>query len=336
MANQMKQLLASQDLSGAFGEVFYMVDDNYRTGAQGWFRPDGTGPLNLFNARNPGQVFSTADFTTDAVTLQTANDALVDFRGDVLYFTPGNYSIGAVITVDVPYARWMGAEYKSPRYGAPKPVRNTTLTSTIANFLTVGAVDGMELAFLRFVPLTAANNVLFSTAAVGTYWHDFLCDYRGVATSAATAFSSTTSVNVDCHFDQFTWLTDAPQGPMFDMSGACLHMLYSNFYHSHGETGGTYVTSLIDINVDNVDGIVVSGGRGNISTVGATVVTQLALMSDQTANTQHITVEDFYGSVGYATATTLVNNAGADAETELCRNFLRTVAGGTGETLYTS
>jgi hypothetical protein len=88
--------------------------------------------------------------------------------------------------------------------------------------------------------------------------------------------------------------------------------------------------------VDNVDNIYFARGRGNISTVGATVVTQLCLMSDQTSNTQVICVEDFYGSVGYASASTLINNTGADAETELTRCFFRTVAGGNGETLYTS
>ena len=41
------------------GQVHYMVDGNYRTLAEGWSRADGTGPLDLWAARNPGYVFYT-------------------------------------------------------------------------------------------------------------------------------------------------------------------------------------------------------------------------------------------------------------------------------------
>jgi len=37
------------------GQTLYLVDSNYRTAAQGWFRPDGTGPGDLANSRNKDQ-----------------------------------------------------------------------------------------------------------------------------------------------------------------------------------------------------------------------------------------------------------------------------------------
>jgi len=336
MANQMKQLLASADLSGAFGETTYIVDSDYRTGAQGWFRPDGTGPVNLFNARNPGQVFNTVDFLTDAVALQEANDALIDYRGDVLYFTPCNLSLAAAVTPDVPYARWLGQAYKSPRFGAPKPVRNTTITAAITNALTVGAAEGMELGYIRFVPITADESVLFSTANAGIYWHDFLVDYRGVATSAATAFSSTTAALTDYQFDHFTWLSDAPQGPMFDVSASCLHGEYSNFRHSHAETGGTYATSLLDIAAGGAgsDGITVGPGFGQIGAVGATDVTLLVTAADMTGTATKVTVFKFFGSVGYGAEGSLITNTASDIDH--LESYIATVPAGAGFDAYTS
>ena len=55
-----------------YGQVFYAVDSDYRTAAQGWSRPDRTGPLDLYEVRKAGRggvqyVRRTGDSTSDAV-----------------------------------------------------------------------------------------------------------------------------------------------------------------------------------------------------------------------------------------------------------------------------
>jgi len=100
----MNLLSRTKDQFLDFGEVHYMVDSDYRTQAQGWSRADRTGPLDLYLARANAQfqyVFRTADYSSDAVAIQAANDALIDFRGDVLLFTPGAYSVATALTIDV-------------------------------------------------------------------------------------------------------------------------------------------------------------------------------------------------------------------------------------------
>ena len=71
-----------------FGQTFYMVDPNFRTAAQGWTQSDMTGPLDLYNQRNPGYVFYgagvsgqtgiTNSYATDAAAFQAAIDASPD------------------------------------------------------------------------------------------------------------------------------------------------------------------------------------------------------------------------------------------------------------------
>src|SRR6185436_1473673 len=99
---------------GNYGETFYVVDSDYRTGVQGWTQSDRTGPLDLYVERNPGRVFYTSggpvttNVATDAATVQAAVDACVDFRGDTVFFLPGALSLGAVVTIDVPDLRMTG------------------------------------------------------------------------------------------------------------------------------------------------------------------------------------------------------------------------------------
>ena len=171
--------------------VHYLVDSDFRTVAQGWARADQTGPLDLWAVRNPGYVYRTGDYTDDSVALQAANDSLVDFRGDMIFFTPGAYSLPTAIAVDVAAARWFGTPYKSPKWGAPSAVRNTTITATVADVFADGAAESManmEVAYLNFVPLTAEDLWNLSVVQTGLYFHDFIFDTVSVATSGATQF----------------------------------------------------------------------------------------------------------------------------------------------------
>jgi len=330
------------------GMVHYLVDSNYRTVAQGWSRADGTGPLDLYNAKNPGYVFHGAGgpiataYATDSAAVQAANDALVDFRGDTIYFTPGNYSLGTAIAVDVPAARWLGRAYKSPKYGCSPAVGNTMLTATVADVFADGAtgsMDYMEVGYLGFTPLTAASMWNLSVAQASLYFHDFQWNAVGVTTDAGTQFMISAGVQTRQLFDNFSWYTDAPQGPIYEMDGSATNIVFSNFMHQHYDTGGTYAISLLDVDGTTVDAISIVGGRG-IATVGggATAVTNLVTLAAQTATTEVLSVFDFRGTIGYATASTLVAAAGDAGEVGINECFISVIGGGAGGqgTAYTA
>ena len=136
--NYTKSLLASEYDPA---QVHYMVDSDFRTIAQGWSRADGTGPMDLYQARNPGYVYRTTDSATDAVALQAAIDSMVDFRGDALFFTPGAYSIATVRTIDVPDARWLG-----PKVSHPSLARASITAAVDLVFPPTAAADRMDAA----------------------------------------------------------------------------------------------------------------------------------------------------------------------------------------------
>ena len=327
MFNFIKSLLYSP------AQVHYLVDSDFRTVAQGWARPDQTGPLDLWAARNPGYVYRTGDYANDSVALQAANDSLVDFRSDVLFFTPGAYSLPAAIAVDVPAARWLGTPYKSPKFGASPAVRNTTITGTVTDVFADGAtttMDNMEVGWLNFVPLTAGNLWNLSVVQNGVYFHDFIFDTVSVATSGATQFMLTAGIQTEHVYDQFSWYSIAPQGPVFEMAVPS-NLLISNFYHAHYDTGGTYAVSLLDITGVTADAVLISGGRGiNSVGTGATAVTALITLAAQTATTTVLSVNDFRGTIGYATASTLVTTAGDAGEVDLTECFIGIIKGSTG------
>ena len=338
--------LADGRLSPEIGQYYYMVDSNFRTGAQGWSRADGTGPLDLWQAREPGgdtRVYYTPEtgnqgttYASQVASFNAARDAMIDFRGDTLFITPGAYTIGAASTWDVPYATIRGAECRaSSRFGCSPRVRNTSITMGVAGGWTCGAsADGLEVAYLRFVPTTATACVLVNAAADGMHWHDFLWDAEGVATSASTEmFNFTTAVSKYLQVSNFTWMVDAPQGPVFNVDIGAQFWEISHFLNICALTVGTYVTSLIDYSADGIDGVLLHDGRGFISVAGAGAVTQLLNGAAQTG-TSVISVMDFYGGVGYSTATGLI--AGTAGDADLSRCFISTTEGGTGETLYTS
>ena len=313
--------------------VHYLVDSDFRTVAQGWARADQTGPLDLWAVRNPGYVYRTGDYTDDSVALQAANDSLVDFRGDMIFFTPGAYSLPTAIAVDVAAARWFGTPYKSPKWGAPSAVRNTTITATVADVFADGAAESManmEVAYLNFVPLTAEDLWNLSVVQTGLYFHDFIFDTVSVATSGATQFMVSAGIQTEQVYDNFSWYSIAPQGPVFEMATPS-NIIFSNFAHTHYDTGGTYAVSLLDLTGVTVDGILVSGGRGVVSVgAGATAVTAMITLAAQTATTTVLTVNDFRGTIGYATASTLVTAAGDAGEVDLTECFIGIIKGSTG------
>ena len=341
MANLYKRTANFGSGAPDIGEVFYLVDTNYRTAAQGWSQADRTGPLDLWAEKNPGRVFFGAGgatgisgiYATDSGAVQAANDAMVDYRGDTLFWTPGNYSLATAIAVDVPAARWLGTKYKSPRYGASPAIRNTTITATVADVFADGAtttMDNMEVAYLNFVPLTAEDIWNLSVVQNSLYFHDFIFDTVSVATSAATQFLVSAGILTQCVFDNFSWYTIAPQGPVFEMDVPSA-LVISNFYHTHFNTGGTYAVSLLDVTGVTSDSISISGGRGQVSVgAGAGAVTALATLAAQTATTTVLSVYDFRGSIGYATATTLVTAAGDAGEVDLSDCWISVIKGGAG------
>ena len=312
--------------------VHYMVDSDYRTVAQGWARPDQTGPLDLWAVRNPGYVYRTGDYTNDSVALQAANDALVDFRGDMIFFTPGAYSLGTAIAVDVAAARWLGTAYKSPTYGCAPAVRGTTITATVADVFADGAAEtmrDMEVGWLNFVPLTAEDIWNLSAVQTGIYFHDFIFDTVSVGTSAATQFLVSAGIQTEQVFDQFSWYSIAPQGPVFEMATPS-NVTISNFQHIHYDTGGTYAVTLLDLTGVTVDGVFVRGGRGLVSDgAGAGLVTALITLAAQTTTTQVLFVDDFRGSIDYATASSLITVAGDAGESVMTDCWLA-LADGSG------
>ena len=198
------------------GQVYYMVDSDFRTAAQGWSKADRTGPLDLWAGQNnqgTEYVYRTGDYTDDATALQAAMDQAVDFRGDIIHFTSGAYSLGTVITVDVPNIRLLGPPTRSKKRAA------ATLTGTVADTLTV-SVDDVEMGFLRFVPLTATAVISISTGADGGYVHDFHYDSAGVGASTSTEFVDADDTTKDWIFENGYLEVDATQGDCFTLDGA--------------------------------------------------------------------------------------------------------------------
>lgn len=199
-----------------FGETFYGVDANFRTIAQGWSKADGTGPLDLWAERNPGYVFGSGGtgglgYATDAAALQAAIDAMVDFRGDKLLLTPGSYSIGTALTLNVPGMRLLGPPVRHAKRAL------VTVTATVASAYTVAAAaDDIEIAFHTLVPLTAAKLIDVASGAHRGYLHHLFYDATGVAASTATEFVNAAAAN-DWLVEWCSFYVDAAQGDAFTL-----------------------------------------------------------------------------------------------------------------------
>lgn len=322
-----KGLLAGADI----GQTYYLVDSDYRTAAQGWSRPDRTGPLDLYEARKVGAggtniVFRTADYTSDAVAIQAANDALVDFRGDTLVFTPGAYAPAAAITIDVPDARWTGRPVSDPRQAS------ATLTAGAAACFAVGAAaDRFEVGYLRLVPLTASHMFAMADGANNQYFHDFFYDATGIAANAGTQLVLAAGAMDNSVFTRFIMVEDAAQGPLIELDGTCIGLEISHF--THFQNAGTTVVSILDVDGVGATGLVVGPGHGQIG--GGGLVTNAIACVDMTAAATNGTLRQFTGSVGYSTTAVIVEAAtGVAAEFDIVDSWIATIAGGAGRDAY--
>ena len=325
------------------GQYYYWVDSNFRTAAQGWTRADGTGPLDLWAARNPGHVFFTPEtgnpsttYSSQSTSFTAAMDEMINFRGDTLFVTPGAYTLGTVLTWDVPYATIRGPETKAPFYGCSPRVRNASITMGVATTGTIllGAdADGLEVAHLRFVPTSAAPCFTANAVAQNMHFHDYMWDTVGIATDAGTEFMDviTTSDAIEyAQFEHFTLLADAAMGPMLNIDVAQHFVALNNFYIQGAETVGTWATALIDYSLDGVDGISICDGLVHVSLAGAGAISVLITGAAQTG-TSVIQVSKVYGSIGL---TAIAGGTAGDAD--LLNNYIATTEGGTGGTLYTT
>lgn|SRR5574341_1070087 len=263
-----------------FGQIHYMVDSDYRTAAQGWSRADRTGPLDLYEARKSsagsGQyVFRTADYSSDAVALQAANDALVDFRGDAIVFTPGNYSIATAQVINVPDARWLG-----PPVSNPKLARATLTAAAAAAFAPTAAADRMEIGYLRLVPQTAQT--MWDVAAVsGLDVHDTFYDTAGVATSTSTIGFVLATTAEHASFRRNAVVVDAVQGPWIRAAGI-MRGLYVNDFQIMVEAGAVWAVA---INFAGVGAAIFEVGPGTITGGAAsTALTSLITLADKTVD----------------------------------------------------
>lgn len=327
-----------------FGQIHYLVDSDFRTAQQGWSRADRTGPLDLYAARQSATggvqyVFRTGDFASDAATIQAGIDAAIDFRGDTIMFTNGQYTPTTAVTIDVADLRLLGRPVAHPNQcGA-------TITCGVASALTfAAAADRVELGFLRIVPITAAAGVTIAAASDAHYWHDFFMDAAGVATSATTVPISLVGTSNNSVFTSFRYVTDTQHAAMIVTTLDPGTLTISDFSHYHIAAGaGALAISILDATLATTaaaERIVIRKGRG-YALAGGTV-TALSKLGNNGTNTVNVVIEDFIGSVGYSTATGLNNNGGAAAEANLINCWLGTdeatagAAAVTGYVLYTS
>jgi len=325
MPNRVKQILDNFD----FGETFYLVDGDYRTPAQGWSTSDATGPLDLYMQANPGYVFYTpggatgpsTPYSTDSAAIQAAIDAQVDFRGDVLYFTPGAYLPTTALVLNVPDSRWMGSRRRRGQ--------SATITATLTNqFGPTGAADSMEFAHLRFVPLTAG--ILFGRATAGcdNWWmHDFTYDARGITASTGTIFMKDTGACLNTTIEDFTYLSNTAIGPLVQIAAASITGRVQRFWHCH--TANTLVTSLYETISGGAGASGWTIGPGHVQIGAGGVITQWGAQIDMTAAGTNATMLDITASVAGATAALGWEAAtGVAGEGDLVRCTVALIAGG--------
>jgi hypothetical protein len=325
MSTNIKSLIAAQD----FGETFYMIDSDYRTAAQGWTQSDGTGPLDLYAARNPGRVFYTPGGTptpsggTDAAAMQAANDNLVDFRGDILYFTPGTYTPATALVLDVPDARWMGSRRRRGQSAS-------IVAGVAAAFGPTAAADSMEFAHLRFVPLTAGILFARATAGCDNWWlHDFTFDARGIAASTSTIFMKDTGACLNTIIEDFLYLSNTAGGPFFQLAAASITGAVQNWLHIH--TANTIVTSMFETisGGAGASGFVIGPGHAQLGAGG--LITQFGAMIDMTSAATNATIRNCTSSVGANVAATgWEAGTGIAAEGDIVNSWIATIGGGAG------
>lgn len=260
-----------------FGQVFYMVDSDYRTAAQGWSRADRTGPLDLHEARKSsagsGQyVYRTADYSSDAVAIQAAIDAQVDFRGDALYFTPGAYSVATALAINVPDARWIAKPVSHPT------LASASLTAAVAAaFAPTAAADRMEIGYLSLIPLTAGT--MWDVGAVaGFHVHDTFWNTDGITASTATVGFVFATTSEFVHFDHnYVWV-DGAQGPWIRAAGIIKGLTVRDFEIFVEAGSWAAAIDLAGVGIAHFD-----VGPGTISG-GGTALTSLLTLADKTTD----------------------------------------------------
>ena len=292
----------NKTLGMEIGHTHYMIDSNFRTVAQGWSRADGTGPLDLWAAKNPGYVFYTPGQVdgsvqsggTDAAAIQAAIDAMVDFRGDALFFTPGTYTPATALVINVPDARWLG-----PAVSNPVCARASLVAGVAAAFAPTTAADRMEVGYLRFVPLTGAT-MWDSAAVVGLHVHDTFYDTDGIAVDILTVGFVLATTSEHCVFERSRVWVDAAQGPWIRSAGI-IKGLNVNGFQLYIEAG-TWASA---INLAGVGAAAVDIGPGNISGTGAAALTNLVLVADKTVDDSNGFVHGIRSSTHGPTAAAL-------------------------------
>jgi hypothetical protein len=316
-----------------FGETYWLVDSDYRTQAQGWSRGDRTGPLDLYlerhhqaaGANSVGYVFRTGDYASDAACMQAAVDAMVDFRGDALMATPGNYSPATAVSCDVADMRILG-----PRCSTPQNAR-ATITAGVASALSfTAAADRAEFGFLKVIPLTATTAIATAAAADNLHFHDFLYDARGITGSTSTMFVTVAGTTASLYrFNNFVAFTDAAQGPVITVTNAASGWQIENFELFHGG-GTTLAVALVEF-AGALTGCRIENGRGTLTGLASSAVTNLVKLAESGGDISTIRILNFRGSIGFCAAGALVSLNGAEAaETGVAASYLDVVGGGAG------
>lgn len=318
-----------------FGEVHYMVDSDFRTDVQGWSRADRTGPLDLYLGRQAGQyVYRTGDYGNDSLCAQAAIDATIDFRGDVILATPGSYSWGAIVTVDVPNLRLLG-----PTRGH----RNTTavtITDTVGSHVIAAAADRVEIGWIKFVPKTAVPFWAPVSGCDNLYVHDFVYDQRTVTASVVNQFVVASGTYKNHRFERFTGYTDGAQSPILAYTVAHnLEIFDFLLWHGHLTTGATLAVALLFVTGASL-GVTIEKGRGMLVGLASNAVTNLVSAFESGGDVECYSVRDFRGNIGFCASSGLVNLAASAeaAEVGLAAAYLDVVSAGAGGagTAYTA
>jgi hypothetical protein len=196
----------------------------------------------------------------------------------------------------------------------------------------VTAITRFEMAFMTWMAITAGDVFTVAAGAEYFHFHDFKYSTIGVAANVATQFMTAAGALTNSVFERFYLLTDAGQGPMFELAaGAPYGLTFRDFQHMH--TVGVLATSLLDVVAVGAINITVGPGVG--STAGAAgAVTQLVNVPAAMTAVNGIILYNFIGSVGYATNATIFPAAGTAADIGIAHSQICTVGGGAGGAAY--
>lgn len=317
------------ELGDDIGRTLYVVDSDFRTAAQLWSNSDRNGPLDLFAQRNSNQVFytpggtTTASGGTDAAAIQAAIDAAVDFRGDKIMYTPGSYSVGVALSLNVPNLRVLG-----PKSGHAKHAR-ATVTATIASaYSLTAAADDMEIGHHRVIPLTAAKFMDVTAGADRAYLHHLWYDATGVAASTSTEFCNAAAAN-DWLIEQCTFYVDAAQGDAFTLASP-LRWVWQDCDFIVGLTAVawasvfTFTTSALGLIARRC---YFRGAGGATAAVFTNIFTGIA-----NVNGQLLVADSLFDGTALATTTDFETGFGTATDVEIVTSYQSGDASGDGST----